>query len=127
MADDALLQFAMAMHTQAVKAMMDSVLGDVATPPPPEQDAERCGLGRWLEGDGARYAALPAYTRARDVHRQFHAALSDVVGLAKSGARVEALARLRSGSDFSHLSNEVVAAFDDLAKSIGQLGWGAEE
>lgn len=125
MAEDDLLEFAMAAHTTAVKALMDYLDGSILMLPPSAREPENCELGRWFDGEGARYAMLPAYVRARDIHRQFHAALVDIVRLASERGREGALARLRSGSPFSHLSRNVVAAIDELAQSITQHEAGA--
>lgn len=122
MAEDELLEFAMAAHTTAVKALMDYLDGSIPKLPPSAHGAEDCGLGRWFDGEGARYAVLPACGRARDIHQRFHAALVDIARLATLGSRDEALARLRSGSPFSQLSRSVVVAIDELAQSITQHG-----
>lgn len=122
MAEDELLEFAMAAHTTAVKALMDYLDGSISTLPPSAHGAEDCELGRWFDGEGARYAVLPSYVRARDIHQRFHAALVDIARLAMRGSRDEALIRLRSGSAFSQLSRNVVTAIDELEQSIAQHG-----
>jgi len=118
MVDDPVLRMALAAHTQTIKALMDYIDGRVAALPSFVREDGACLIGRWLAGDGARFAGLPSFGRARDLHTQFHATIGEIVTTLDGGAKDDAMARLRSGSPFEHLSWQMLQAFEDLSEAI---------
>lgn len=121
MVDDPVLRMALAAHTQTIKALLDYIDGREARLPSFARDGASCLIGRWLVGEGARFADLPSYARAKDVHDQFHDAVNEVVALLDGGDKTEAMAKLRGGSPFSHLSRQMLAAFEELSEVVAAL------
>ncbi len=121
MTDDPVLRFALATHTQTIRALveyLDASQQDTTTLPRFAVDPATCSLGRWLERNRASHGTLPAYLSAHELHSEFHRCLNDIVGLVRSGKRADALERLRAGSAFSRLSRRLLLAFDELAEAI---------
>lgn len=112
-------------HARSIKALMDYIDGHEPEPPSVLLDAQGCDLGRWLDGDGARFASLTEYTKLRTLHAQYHQDLSEITALVKAGDSVSALARLKHGSEFAELTRGLMLAFDELCERIDkELGEG---
>jgi hypothetical protein len=70
----------------------------------------KCALGQWITGDGAKYSTLPEYAKLKTEHTRFHKAVGDVVRKASSGQRVADETALGSHSEFASASSAVVSA-----------------
>jgi hypothetical protein len=118
MTDDHIIQLALAAHTQTIKALMDHVEGSDLPLPELIVDEAACALGRWLKDEGARFRTMAEYRAAALAHERFHAAVCEVLDLCGAGRYDQAKARLRGGSDFAHLSREMLMAFEALSTAI---------
>ncbi|MEQ1568746.1 MAG: CZB domain-containing protein [Myxococcota bacterium] len=76
---------------------------------------DRCDLGCWLHGDGARYAALPAFGALVQAHARFHRAAAEVVTRADQGEWVSSEVALGSSSAYERASVEVFQLLEQLA------------
>lgn len=74
---------------------------------------QNCELGKWLHGEGKRYANIPEYVALVKDHAQFHRAAGEVIRKADSGQKVLDEVALGANSDFANASTAVVA---DLMK-----------
>jgi len=74
-----------------------------------------CALGRWLHGEGQQTIEASALALVRDLHAGFHLEAADVLQLAVSGRRSEAIAAMDVGTTFSQASAILVAALRQLA------------
>lgn len=74
-----------------------------------EQD-NKCQLGQWIYGDGAKYSNIPEYATLKAEHARFHRAAAEVVRKADSGQDTSADTALGGASDFAKASQAVVAA-----------------
>jgi hypothetical protein len=81
----------------------ESMTGDVAA-----RD-NACELGRWLYGEGRKYATDPSYPELKEAHARFHQVAAEVLIAAERGDKRAAEARLES-PDYSKSSSAVVAA-----------------
>lgn len=70
----------------------------------------KCALGQWIHGEGAKYASLPEFITLKAEHAKFHKAAADVVLKADSGQSITEEIALGSGSVFSQSSTQVVTA-----------------
>lgn len=50
----------------------------------------KCLLGQWIGGEGAKYSSLPEFAKLRTEHTHFHKAVGDVVRKAAMGQNVTA-------------------------------------
>lgn len=76
----------------------------------------QCKLGRWVRGDGRKYASFPEFTKLIEEHARFHKAAADVVGRADRGQDVSFEFALGVGSEFSLASSAVVLAIMDMKR-----------
>lgn len=77
------------------------------------QDIEpdnKCGLGQWIYGEGAKHASLPEYATLKNEHACFHKAAADVVRKADSGKSTSEETALGSSTPFAKHSQAVIAA-----------------
>lgn len=75
---------------------------------------DRCTLGAWINGDGARaHGDKPGFLALREAHTRFHASAGKVVELAKLGRRDAALTMLEEG-EYARASEAVTAALVEL-------------
>lgn len=118
MVDDPVLRLALASHTQTIKALMDYVDGTEAVLPAFVRDEPACAITRWMGTEGAAFADLPAYVRAKAIHDEFHGAVTEIVKLVDDGNRADALRKLRAGSPFARLSRRMITAFEELAEAV---------
>lgn len=84
---------------------------------PAEVSADnKCPLGQWIHGEGARYSKLPEYSTLKKDHASFHKAAADVVLKADSGQSVSEEIALGSRSNFAITSSAVVMAIIAMKK-----------
>ncbi len=74
-----------------------------------EQD-NKCQLGQWIYGDGAKFSALPEYSTLKAEHARFHKAAANVVRKADSGQDTSEDTALAGSSEFAKASAAVVTA-----------------
>lgn len=79
----------------------------------------KCALGQWIYGDGAKHGALAEFSALKNDHAHFHRAAADVVKRAQSGAQVAEEVALGAQSDFAKASSKVVAAITALKRKVG--------
>ncbi len=77
---------------------------------------DRCELGRWLYGEGKKYALLPEYRTLVGEHARFHRAAANVVRKADQGHDTSKETALGQKSEFATASLNVVAAIAALKK-----------
>lgn len=78
----------------------------------------RCELGKWIHGAGAKYAGLVEFKQLKDTHAQFHKAAAAIVDKANSGQQMSSQTSLGSGSDFANLSRTVVTNILAVKRSV---------
>lgn len=77
-----------------------------------------CQLGKWLNGDGRKYAGLPEYRTLREQHARFHRAAASVVKLAHSGGSTSEVTALGSSSEYGVASKSVVSAIMAMKNKV---------
>ncbi len=70
----------------------------------------KCALGQWIYGEGAKFASHPEFTTLKSEHTRFHKAASEVVKKADSGQNVSEEIAIGGKSEFASASSSVVAA-----------------
>lgn len=77
---------------------------------------DQCTLGLWLNGDGLRHhGQSPAFKTLQQAHARFHQCAGEVLNLAHSGQREEALRLLDDPTGaYARASDEVTTAIVDL-------------
>ena len=81
----------------------------------------KCFLGSWIYGEGARYTSLPEYRKLKYEHARFHALASELVQKANSGESVSQQTEPCASSEFSHASSAVVIAILAVKKKLAAL------
>ena len=80
---------------------------------------DRCDLGKWLYGEGKKYAQLPEYNDLRNKHSSFHSIIPKVINLSHI-SREKALEMLDSGSgEFGRATSDCINAIASLRKVVG--------
>ena len=87
--------------------------GDIA------QD-NKCPLGQWIYGDGAKHSSLSEYTALKAQHAHFHKAAAEVVRHADAGKSTTEETALGSSSEFGKASSAVVLAIMEIKKHAGK-------
>jgi hypothetical protein len=77
-----------------------------------------CDLGKWIHGEGARFASLPEFVSLKAEHARFHTAAASVVDRADHGQHVSEELSLGAHSDFSQASNSVVSSLMALKRKV---------
>ena len=70
---------------------------------------DACDLGKWLCGEGRRYASDPRFGELINTHAAFHRHSAEIAAMARNGKRKEAEALINSNeSPFAKTSVQVV-------------------
>lgn len=77
-----------------------------------------CRLGKWLEGEGRKYAQYPGFLQLAEDHARFHRAAGDVIRRADAGHAGSEEVALGTQSEYGAASSAVITA---LMKMKGQL------
>lgn len=85
---------------------------------------DRCDLGKWIRGDGARLQRLAHYRELVEAHARFHAAAAVVAKKAERGDTAGAWAAMHE--PFAAASKETIAAIMKLKSAAGALGCAPE-
>ncbi len=80
----------------------------------------KCELGKWISGQGAKYSNLPEFNSLRSQHAQFHKAAAEIVRKADSGHPVAEEVALGGKSEFSLASTGVVSAIMSIKNKIAK-------
>lgn len=86
-------------------------------------DAERpdkCDLGKWIAGEGAKHGNMPEFQTLRSEHARFHKAAASVIRHADSGQNVSEEVSLGSKSEFSSASSAVVNSLSTIKFKIAK-------
>jgi len=76
-----------------------------------------CDLGKWLHGEGGKFAADPEFPGLMKAHAAFHKSAASVVVLVDRGQRSEAEKLLTAGdSEYRQLSTQVVGLLKKLER-----------
>lgn len=70
----------------------------------------KCALGQWIYGEGAKWSALPEYEILKTEHAKFHKEAAQVITKADSGQNITEEIALGANSGFSEASASVVGA-----------------
>jgi hypothetical protein len=74
------------------------------------RDDHACAFGKWLQSADAVTKKSKSYQKCGDLHRRFHLATADVLGLALAGKSAEASQAIAPGSQFFKASIELTQA-----------------
>lgn len=70
----------------------------------------KCPLGQWIYGEGAKHSAIPEYATLKSEHAKFHKCAAEVIKKADSGQNASEEVALGSKSEFASASSNVVSA-----------------
>jgi hypothetical protein len=80
---------------------------------------DQCDLGKWLYGEGKKYAHLPEYTDLKNKHSKFHSLIPKVIEQSHA-SREKALEMLSVGSgEFAMATSDCINAISSLRKAVG--------
>ena len=80
------------------------------------QPDNKCPLGQWIHGDGAKLATLAEYATLKTEHAKFHLAAAEVIKKADAGQNTSEETALGSKSAFGTASSNVVSAIMAMKK-----------
>ena len=78
----------------------------------------KCDLGKWIHGEGAKFNTLTEYSTLKSEHAKFHKCAGDVVKKADSGQSVTEEIALGAKSDFAVASGNVVSAIMSMKRKV---------
>jgi hypothetical protein len=70
----------------------------------------KCPLGQWIYGEGAKFSTIPEYGVLKTEHAKFHKCAADVIKKADAGQSTTEEVALGSKSEFATTSSSVVSA-----------------
>jgi len=79
---------------------------------------DKCSLGKWLSGEGLKFARFPEFPKVVAEHTRFHKAAADVIRKADNGQNMTSEVALGAQSEFGRASGSVVLALMDLKKQV---------
>ncbi len=68
---------------------------------------KKCELGRWIYGEGSKFASLPEFAQLKKDHAQFHIAAAGIVRRADHGESLSRDLALGADSEFVTASRAV--------------------
>jgi Chemoreceptor zinc-binding domain len=80
----------------------------------------KCELGKWISGEGAKYSNLPEFKSLRSQHAHFHKAAAEIVRKVDAGHNVTEEVALGAKSEFSSASADVVSAIMALKAEVAK-------
>jgi hypothetical protein len=119
------------MSTEIIKAVSAHVMwsaklktaihsGDSSYSLPEIEANDRCELGKWLKSQiSPELKNSPHYTRALELHNQFHRVAGKIFGLAINGKSTEALKAIEANGDFAKASASLVSELRAWNKAMG--------
>jgi len=78
----------------------------------------KCELGRWLDGEGAKFSSLKQFSSLKTEHARFHKAAADIVSRADRGDKVSDDVALGAHSEFGKASTSVVQALMNIMSAV---------
>ncbi len=78
---------------------------------------DQCELGKWLHGEGQKFAAKAEFQKLVADHARFHRAAGDIIRKADSGEKVNEEISLGGKSEYSAASGSVVTALMHMEKA----------
>lgn len=78
----------------------------------------KCDLGKWIHGEGQRYATTAEFAKLVADHGRFHAAAAEVIRKADAGQRVTEEVALGARSEYAAASNAVVTSLMKMKMKI---------
>ena len=80
---------------------------------------DQCEMGKWVYGEGATYASLPAYADLKAKHAKFHACVAEVLRQMRSSTAGESMKLIDPvGSEFGRCSVACINAIAALRDAI---------
>lgn len=79
-----------------------------------------CALGKWIHGEGAKYASLPEFQELKKGHAQFHQAAAAIVKRADAGEKVSEEVSLGNQSEYNKFSTQVVQLIMKMKMKVPQ-------
>ncbi len=74
-----------------------------------------CDLGKWIYGEGAGFASMPAYSDLKQKHANFHRLVADIIRQLQTLSRDKALELIDPvKSEFGRASSECILAINAL-------------
>lgn len=84
----------------------------------------KCALGQWIHGEGARFSSCAAYGTLKKEHDRFHKVAGALVRRADSGQSVAEDVALGGASEFTKATTVVVNAIVELKKGSSLIAAG---
>jgi len=79
---------------------------------------DQCELGKWIHGEGQRFATKPEFQKLIADHARFHRAAGDVIRRADSGQSVSEEINLGAKSEYAAASGAVITALMHLEQQV---------
>jgi len=105
-------------HAKWIAALREHIYGGKELDRTLVDRTDRCELGRWLRGEGARFGHLPAFAEVVAAHEAVHRRAVTVVALADAGRRLEAEAETAAGGELRRRSRVLVRTLRRLNSQI---------
>ena len=80
---------------------------------------DKCELGKWLYGEGTKFASLNEYKNLKAKHAAFHTCVAKVATEAASLPKESALALLDPFGEYGRASSECINAITALRSAVG--------
>jgi methyl-accepting chemotaxis protein len=87
----------------------------------PEEIAldNKCDLGKWIAGEGKKFANFPEYAFVKSDNTHFHKIAAGIVQRANAGQQVTEEVALGAKSEFASASSAVVRSIMALKSKVG--------
>lgn len=83
---------------------------------------DQCELGKWIHGEGKKYAAVSAFGDLKAKHARFHASILNVVNQARSASPEKALEMVDpTTGEFGRASSDCINAILALKQSLAKV------
>lgn len=106
-------------HAQWKKRLVDAVnAGKSEFDPAVVKKDDQCQFGKWLYSLPPGDKASDDFTKARQLHADFHKVAGEILQLALSGKKAEAQQKLEFGGEYSHITGKLVIALQTWRSKI---------
>jgi len=79
---------------------------------------DRCALGKWLQSEKKKHAAMPEFGKLCADHSRFHQIAADILRRADAGEKVIEETAIGARSEFSSVSSAVVTGLLTIQKKL---------